>query len=57
MLEREINKINKVIDHKILRGLDYRKEARDHKIMLRRMRYMHRQNFFRKAFPTLASIF
>ncbi|HEY4494076.1 MAG TPA: hypothetical protein VJB95_01425 [Candidatus Paceibacterota bacterium] len=57
MLEKEIQKINKVIDRKILRGEEYWKEARDHKLMLRRMRYHYRQsyfrNFVRKFFPRL----
>ena len=39
MLEKEIQKINKVIDVKIMRGQDYRREARDHKLMVRRMNY------------------
>jgi len=39
MLEREINKINKQIDLKILKGLDYRREARNHKLLLKRVRY------------------
>ncbi|MBP9711663.1 MAG: hypothetical protein KBD55_01375 [Candidatus Pacebacteria bacterium] len=53
MLEREIQKINKIIDMKIMRGEVYFKEARDHKLMLRKVRYHARQNFFRKFFPTL----
>lgn len=56
MLEREIQKLNKVIDRKIVRGEDYRKEARDHKLILKRVRFhtrksiMHRliHLFFRK---------
>ena len=47
MLEREIQKVNRKIDEKIMRGEEYRKEARDHKLMLRRMRYLTRQNFFK----------
>lgn len=39
MLEREINKINKKIDVKILKGQDYKREARDHKLLLRKVRY------------------
>lgn len=39
MLEREIQKINKRIDLKILQGQDYRKEARDHKLLLKKVRY------------------
>ena len=39
MLEREIQKINKRIDLKILQGRDYKKEARDHKLLLKKVRY------------------
>jgi len=58
MLEKEIQKINKQIDLKILRGEEYWKEARDHKLMLRRMRYHQRQNFmksfFKRIFPSFS---
>lgn len=60
MLEREIQKVNRKIDEKIMRGEEYKKEARDHKLMLRRMRYLTRQNFFsnikNKFFPKLSYI-
>ena len=57
MLEKEIQKINKKIDLKILRGEVYSKEARDHKLLLKKVRYHTRQNlgqrmiqlFFRKS--------
>ena len=39
MLEREIQKINKKIDLKIFQGKDYKKEARDHKLLLKKVRY------------------
>ena len=52
MLEREIQKINRKIDLKILAGESYRKEARDHKLLLRKVRYHTRRNFFRRVFPT-----
>lgn len=42
MLEKEIQKINKKIDLKILQGQDYRKEARDHKLLLKKVRYNSR---------------
>jgi len=42
MLEREIQKINKKIDFKILQGQDYRREARDHKLLLKKVRYNSR---------------
>ena len=48
MLEKEMQKINKVIDQKILRGQDYRKEARDHKLMLRRMRFHTKKSFMNR---------
>lgn len=56
MLEKEIQKLNKKIDLKIMRGENYRREARDHRLMLRRMRYLRGQTvgqrliniFFRK---------
>lgn len=56
-LEREIQKINKRIDLKIVRGEDYKREARDHKLLLRKVRYHTRASlssrlinlFFRKS--------
>jgi len=55
MLEREIHKINQEIDFKILRGESYSKEARDHKLLLKKVRYNTRKSFFKsiseKFFP------
>lgn len=55
MLERELQRVNRIIDEKIVRGLDYSKEARDHRLILRRVRYHTRRtlgerlvNFFFK---------
>lgn len=50
MLEKEIHKINKIIDEKIMRGEEYSKEARDHKLMLRKVRYntRSRRSFFQR---------
>ena len=48
MLEKEIQKINKKIDLKIMRGENYRREARDHRLMLRRMRYLRGQTLGQK---------
>lgn len=47
MLEREIHKINQKIDFKILRGENYSKEARDHKLLLKKVRYNTRRSFFK----------
>ena len=61
IVERELQRINKVIDLKILRGEDYSREARDHKLLLKKVRYNNRQNFFknlaRKIFPSFATPF
>jgi hypothetical protein len=43
MLEREIHKINKKIDLKILEGEKYAKEAREHRLLLKKVRYHTRQ--------------
>jgi len=48
MLEREIQKINKKIDLKILQGQVYAKEARDHKLLLQKVRYNTRKSFTQK---------
>jgi len=45
MLEREIQKINKKIDLKILQGQAYYKEARDHKLLLQKVRYHTKRSF------------
>jgi len=57
IVEKEIQNINKIIDFKIMRGEDYRREAHDHKLLLKKVRFYHRQNFFRRVFPTFASSF
>lgn len=43
MLEREIQRINNKIDLKILKGEKYSKEARDHKLLLKKVRYHSRR--------------
>jgi hypothetical protein len=48
MLEREIQKINKKIDLKILQGQAYSKEARDHKLLLQKVRFHNKRNFARR---------
>lgn len=37
-IEKEINKVNDVIDMKIIQGLAYRAEARRHKMLLDKLR-------------------
>jgi len=45
IIEREIHNINKQIDVKIIQGLDYKKEAREHKQLLRKVRQHKRKGF------------
>ena len=56
-LEMEIERINQKIDLKIIRGEEYRKEARDHKLLLKKIRFYHRHNFFHRLFPTFSGAF
>jgi len=53
MLEREIQRINKRIDLKILQGEAYSKEARDHKLLLQKVRYHTRRSFAQKVIHLL----
>ena len=39
MLDKEIQRINKKIDIKILKGQAYKKEARDHRLLLQKVRF------------------
>ncbi len=48
IIERELHTINKVIDMKILQGIEYRKEARNHKILQHKMRQHSRKGFFNR---------
>ena len=48
MLEKEIQRINKKIDLKILQGEKYFKEARDHKLLLQKVRYHTKQSLVQK---------
>ena len=54
-IEKEIQRINKKIDLKILNGEKYSKEARDHRLLLKKIRYHKRKNFFDKLFFKLSS--
>lgn len=55
MLEREIQKINNKIDMKILQGVSYAKEAREHKLLLKKVRFHTRRSFFNRLFGSLSS--
>ena len=53
LLEKELHTINKLIDQKILHGEDYFHEARDHRILVRKVRQHTQKSFFTKFFPSL----
>lgn len=42
IIEKEMQRINKIIDFKILSGENYSREARDHKLLLKKIRYVNR---------------
>lgn len=48
MLDKEIQKINKKIDLKIMQGEEYRKEARDHKLLLQKVRFHTRKGLMNR---------
>lgn len=62
IIEQEIHNINKKIDIKILQGVDYAREAREHKQLLHKIRQHKRKGFFGRflnslnRFPQLANI-
>ena len=44
VLEKRIKELNKKIDSKILRGRPYWQEAKEHRALLSKMRYVTRRN-------------
>jgi len=53
IIEREIHNINKKIDIKILQGMDYTREAREHKQLLHKIRQHKRKGFFGRFLNSL----
>ncbi len=50
VLRREVEKLNKVIDIKILQGQNYSSEARKHKALLSEIRKHAARNFWNRLF-------
>lgn len=46
IIEREIHSVNKRIDAKIIKGIDYSKEALEHKQLLHKIRQHRRKGFW-----------
>ena len=55
IINKELQKVNKKIDVKIIRGEEYFREAREHKMLLRKARQFQGQSFFSKIFGGLFS--
>jgi hypothetical protein len=53
-VEKEIQRINRIIDLKILRGEEYKREAMDHKLLLKKIRFHNRQNFLKRLFAPVS---
>ena len=53
LIEVEIQRLNKRIDFKIIQGLNYTKEAREHKLLIRKYRQNKGGGIFRKMLPFL----
>lgn len=53
LIEKELHAVNKRIDMKILQGEDYIREARDHKILRRKILQHSRRAFFSKFFTLM----
>ncbi len=46
IIEREIHSVNKRIDAKIIKGIDYSREAREHKQLLHKIRQHRRKGLW-----------
>ncbi len=50
IIEKEIQRINKIIDYKIIHGEEYTRESREHKLLLKKIRQNTRKSFFNNSF-------
>lgn len=55
LIEKELQRINKVIDYKIVHGLEYSKEAHDHKLLLKKIRQNTPSTFMSRLLPRVFS--
>jgi hypothetical protein len=54
VLEKKIIELNRKIDQKILTGRSYQKEARQHRMLLLRLKNSASRNFFSPSFSFLS---
>lgn len=52
ILQRELSKLNREIDLRIISGEVYSKEAKEHKIILNKIRQHRRKTFINKLFAS-----
>ena len=57
IIEKEMQRINKKIDAKILRGEEYIREAREHKLLLRKIRQFNHQGLLARLFSKFSFSF
>ncbi len=50
VIKKEMQRVNKKIDAKILRGEEYLAEAREHRLLLRKIRQFNNQGLFSRLF-------
>ncbi len=55
IINKELQKINKRIDVKIIKGEEYIREAREHKLLLRKARQFQGKGLFSRLFGNLFS--
>ena len=56
-LEKEIDRVNEVIDRRIIHGLSYQQEARKHKLLLVRLSHIRRGAPLGWSFERVFSLF
>jgi hypothetical protein len=54
-LQKEIVRVNKTIDKKILKGLPYTQEARHHKILLARLSILNQSTWLARSMRVVSS--
>ena len=51
IIQEEINRLNEVIDLKIIQGQSYKKESRRHKFLVSQLRHINQQESYRAIMP------
>ncbi|OGZ45755.1 MAG: hypothetical protein A3C84_00330 [Candidatus Ryanbacteria bacterium RIFCSPHIGHO2_02_FULL_48_12] len=54
LAKREIKKLNRLIDQKIIRGESYRSESRRHKELVHRLQGLSQHSWFERTFMSFS---